>query len=112
MAQVTVIINNRRYDIACDDGEEAHLTDLAQYLDKRVNELTRAVGQIGDARLLVMASLLVADELSEANTELEAIRGDGKGGRGRRGHPRARAPRRPDRGDCREAGTKLTFGLF
>jgi len=78
MAQVTVIINNRRYDIACDDGEEAHLTHLAQYLDKRVNELTAAVGQIGDARLLVMASLLVADELSEANTELEAIRGDGK----------------------------------
>ena len=78
MAQVTVIINNRRYDIACDDGQEAHLTHLAQYLDKRVNELTRAVGQIGDARLLVMASLLVADELSEANTELEALRGDGK----------------------------------
>ncbi|MDE0540520.1 MAG: cell division protein ZapA [Rhodospirillales bacterium] len=79
MAQVTVIINNRRYDIACDDGEEAHLTRLAQDLDKRVNELTRAVGQIGDSLLLVMASLLVADELSEANTELDALRGDGKG---------------------------------
>ena len=78
MAQVTVTINNRRYDIACDDGQEAHLTQLAQYLDKRVNELTEAVGQIGDSRLLVMASLLVADELSEANTELDAFRGDGK----------------------------------
>ena len=78
MAQVTVIINNRRYDIACDDGEEAHLTRLAQYLDKRVGELTAAFGQIGDSRLLVMANLLVADELSEANTELDALRGDGK----------------------------------
>ena len=78
MAQVTVTINNRRYEIACDDGQEAHLTRLAQYLDKRVNELTSAVGQIGDSRLLVMANLLVADELSEAYTELDAFRDDGK----------------------------------
>lgn len=79
MAQVTVIINNRRYDIACDDGQEAHLTRLAQSLDKRVEELTASIGQIGDSLLLVMASLLVADELSEAHAELEALRGDGKG---------------------------------
>lgn len=79
MAQVTVTINNRRYEIACDDGQEAHLTRLAQYLDKRVGELTAAVGQIGDARLLVLANLLVADELSEAHAELDALRDDGKG---------------------------------
>jgi len=78
MAQVTVTINNRRYEIACDDGQEAHLTRLAQNLDKRVDELTAAVGQIGDSRLLVMANLLVADELSEAHTELDAFRKDGK----------------------------------
>ncbi len=78
MAQVTVIINNRRYDIACDDGQEAHLTRLAQSLDKRVEELTASIGQIGDSLLLVMASLLVADELSEAHAELEALRGDGR----------------------------------
>lgn len=78
MAQVTVTINNRRYEIACDDGQEAHLTRLAQSLNERVNELTAAVGQIGDSRLLVMANLLVADELSEAHAELDAHRGDGK----------------------------------
>ena len=78
MAQVTVTINSRRYEIACDDGQEAHLTRLAQNLDKRVDELTAAVGQIGDSRLLVMANLLVADELSEAYTELDAFRNDGK----------------------------------
>lgn len=78
MAQVTVTINSRRYEIACDDGQEAHLTRLAQNLDKRVDELTAAVGQIGDSRLLVMANLLVADELSEAHTELDAFRNDGK----------------------------------
>ena len=76
MAQVAVTINGRKYDIACDDGQEAHLTRLAQYVDRRVDELVAAVGQVGDARLLVMASLLVADELSEVYTELDGLRND------------------------------------
>jgi len=65
MAQVTVTINGRGYQIACDDGQEAHLSRLAGYLDDKVGELTEAVGQIGDTQLLVMAGLLVADELSD-----------------------------------------------
>ena len=48
----------------------------AQYVDRRVDELVAAVGQVGDARLLVMASLLVADELSEIYTELDTLRND------------------------------------
>ena len=82
MAQVTVTINGRKYEIACDDGQEAHLTRLSQYVDKRVEELVSAVGQIGDARLLVMVSLLVADELSEVYTEVDNLRnveGNGPG---------------------------------
>ena len=74
MAQIVVTINDRKYEIACDDGQEAHLTRLADYVDRRVNELIAAVGQVGDARLLVMASLLVADELSEVYTELDSMR--------------------------------------
>ena len=74
MAQIVITINNRNYEIACDDGQEAHLTRLAKYVDRRVNELIAAVGQVGDARLLVMASLLVADELSEVYTELDSMR--------------------------------------
>ena len=74
MAQIAVTINDRKYEIACDDGQEAHLTRLAQYVDRRVSELITAVGQVGDARLLVMASLLVADELSEVYTELDSVR--------------------------------------
>jgi cell division protein ZapA len=65
MAQVDVTINGRTYQIACDDGQEQHLVALAAYVDRRVGELTAAMGQIGDARLLVMASLLIADELAE-----------------------------------------------
>ena len=71
MPQVDVHVNGRRYQIACDEGQEEHLTQLAEYVDKRVQELVGAVGQVGDARLLVMTSLLVADELSEAYSTLE-----------------------------------------
>jgi len=66
MGQVNVTINGRAYQVACDDGQEQHLTALAAYVDRRVGELTAAMGQIGDARLLVMASLLIADELADA----------------------------------------------
>ncbi|MEK9724392.1 MAG: cell division protein ZapA [Rhodospirillaceae bacterium] len=71
MPQVTVQINGRGYQIACDDGQEAHLTQLGNYIDNRVQELVAAVGQVGDARLLVMVSLLLADELSDAYAELK-----------------------------------------
>ena len=72
MAQIDVTINGRSYPIACDDGQEDHLRDLAKYVDKRVQELIAALGQVGDLRLLVMASLLIADELSEAFAAIES----------------------------------------
>ena len=71
MTQVTVQINGRGYQIACDNGQEAHLARLGNYIDNRVRELVAAVGQVGDARLLVMVSLLLADELSDAYAELK-----------------------------------------
>ena len=71
MAQVQVTINGRNYQIACDDGQEAHLIQLGEYIDKRVQELVSAVGQVGDSRLLVMTSLLIADELAETYAELK-----------------------------------------
>ena len=75
MAQVDVTINDRSYRIACDDGQDGHLRQLADYIDNRVQELVSAVGQVGDARLLVMASLLIADELSETMAALSGQEG-------------------------------------
>jgi cell division protein ZapA len=72
VAQLDVAINGRNYRVACDDGQEDHLRQLAEYVDRRVMELVESVGQIGEARLLVMASLLIADELSESFASLEA----------------------------------------
>jgi cell division protein ZapA len=76
MSQISITINGRDYSIVCDDGQEQHLTRLAEYLDKRVAELVDSVGQIGDARLLLMVGLLIADELSDAYAELAISRGE------------------------------------
>ncbi len=82
MALVTVTINNRKYEISCDDGQEAHLERLSAYLDGRVEKMVKSVGQIGDAQLLVMASLVIADDLSEAYAERDKIKAAGKGSAG------------------------------
>lgn len=66
MGQVKVSINDRSYTVACGDGEEDHVRELAGYINKQVTALAQEVGQVGDARLLLMAGLLVADELSDA----------------------------------------------
>ena len=74
MAQVEIKINGRDYRIACEDGQESHLSNLAKYLDGKVGELVDEVGQIGDTSLMVMAGLLVTDELTDIRGELEATR--------------------------------------
>jgi cell division protein ZapA len=79
MAQVSVTINGNRYDIACDDGQEAHVARLGSYIDRRVGELVAAVGRVGEDRLLVMVSLLLADELSDVYAELEALKSADEG---------------------------------
>lgn len=82
MPELMVSINGREYQVACDDGQEEHLSKLARFVDTKMGELVSAVGQIGDARLLVMTSLLIADELSDAYQQLESFdaeaSGDGK----------------------------------
>lgn len=74
MAEVTLRINDRNYAVACDDGEEAHLERLGALINQRIEDLVALVGRVDEPRLLVMTSLLIADELAEANarvTELE-----------------------------------------
>lgn len=74
MAQVSVVINGKSYRIACDDGEEPHLHTLAELVDKRVTQLVSSIGQIDHTRLLVMASLVIADELGDSKTEIATLK--------------------------------------
>jgi len=74
MGQVSVPVNGRSYAITCDDGQEPRIRRLAQYVDAKVGEFVASVGQIGEARLLLLAALVIADELSDANDALERDR--------------------------------------
>src|SRR5689334_14220432 len=83
MPQIHISINGRTYLIACDDGEEAHLSELAAALDARVQQLAVSVGQAGDPRLLVMTGLMMTDELSamqakiaERDAELDRLKAE------------------------------------
>jgi cell division protein ZapA len=74
MGQVSVAVNGRSYEVACDDGQENRIRRLAQYVDAKVGEFVAGVGQVGEARLLLLAALVIADELSDANDALERER--------------------------------------
>jgi cell division protein ZapA len=73
MPQVNVTINGRQFRMACEDGEEEHLMQLAADLDTRIARLRTRFGEIGDTRLTVMAALTLADELSETKEKLQRM---------------------------------------
>lgn len=74
MSQIDIIVNGRTYTVACDDGQEDHLLKLGGYISSRVDELTATIGQVGEARLMLMAGLMIADELSDSLGQVEDLR--------------------------------------
>ncbi|HWM82694.1 MAG TPA: cell division protein ZapA [Pseudolabrys sp.] len=73
MAQVSVTINGRQFRIACDDGQEDNLADLALEIDQRIEGMRSSFGEIGDTRLTVMAAIQIADELREAQLRIRRL---------------------------------------
>jgi cell division protein ZapA len=73
MSQVNVTINGRQFRMACEDGQEDHVSDLARDLDARIEHLRAKFGEIGDTRLTVMAALTVADELAEMGQRIRRL---------------------------------------
>lgn len=73
MAQVTIRINGINYVLACGDGEEAHLNAMAAELDQRITEIRKIAGPAGEGRLLVMAGLMLADDLYEARKKVAEL---------------------------------------
>jgi cell division protein ZapA len=73
MSQVNVTINGRQFRMACEDGQEDHVTDLARDLDARIESLRAKFGEIGDTRLTVMAALTVAEELAEMGLRVKRL---------------------------------------
>jgi cell division protein ZapA len=63
VAEVTIYINGRSYDISCDNGQEGRIVDLASYIDQRLQQISRSGAAYNDAHLMVLTSLVLADEL-------------------------------------------------
>jgi cell division protein ZapA len=90
MGQVIVKVNGRDFPLSCADGQEPRIRRLAQYVDAKVGEFTKSLGQVGEARLILLAALVISDELSDANEALQQERNrtraaGGPGGEGEQG---------------------------
>ena len=65
MASVEIQIASRKYQIACREGEEEHLRSVGALVDQKAKEAASALGSLPEARQLLFASLLLADEIKE-----------------------------------------------
>jgi cell division protein ZapA len=72
MPLVNIMVNGRAYTVACDEGEEDHLRKLGEHVDHKVSELLGSIGQAGDARLLLMAAVLITDDYFAALDKLRS----------------------------------------
>ena len=77
MSQVEIRVNGRQYRITCEEGQEDRLQRLAAFLDKRVSGMSSDLGDIGDARLMLLSALTICDELFEAKERIEDLEGAG-----------------------------------
>jgi cell division protein ZapA len=76
MAQVTLRINGYAYTLGCRDGEEQHLQAMASEVERRIDSVRAAAGQSGESRMLVMASLMMADDIFEMQNRLAQAEAD------------------------------------
>ncbi|PCJ96032.1 MAG: cell division protein ZapA [Zetaproteobacteria bacterium] len=73
MTEVTVKINNRGYSLACDDGQEQRLVDLGHYVDSHLKNISAAGAATNEAHLLVLTSLVLADEIYELRDDVAQL---------------------------------------
>ena len=76
MAQLNIEVNGRPYAVGCEDGQEAHLQELARLFDHQVRQVSQDMGQLGDTRLFLMGALLLADELFDAKNRLASLQAE------------------------------------
>lgn len=76
MAQLTIKINGYAYTVGCDDGQESHLQRMAAEVEQRIDSIKALGGQSGESRLLVLAALLMADELHDTHSTLANLQSE------------------------------------
>ena len=71
MANVNIKFNGKEFLLSCDDGQEEHLEELSMYLNNKFNDLKNSLGNIGENKLLLIASIKVMDEYFETKKKIE-----------------------------------------
>lgn len=74
MSKVNIVVNNRQFTIACDDGQESRVQQLGRYVDERFRELNQAGAAPNESYMLVLTALVIADDMFEARDAAEKSR--------------------------------------
>lgn len=76
MGTVNISVYGRSYQVACDPGQEEHLRELGFEIDERVRQLSRLAEGASEHMLLLLASLMMADEIRDVKHELKHLRAE------------------------------------
>ncbi len=80
MPELTLTINNKTYDITCDEGQEQRVLDLASYLDERMRQIARSGAAQSESHLFVLMSLMLSDEVFELQQQVADFNEHGEPG--------------------------------
>ena len=73
MADVDIIINSRTYRVSCKDGEEDRIISLSSQINQEVEVLASRIGQLGEARMILLAALVLLDKSDDNQDKMEEI---------------------------------------
>ena len=73
MADVDIIINSRTYRVSCKDGEEDRIISLSSQINQEVELLANRIGQLGEARMILLAALVLLDKSDDNQDKMEEI---------------------------------------
>ncbi|MCX8224890.1 MAG: cell division protein ZapA [Sulfitobacter sp.] len=76
MPEVTISIGGRQFEVACQEGEESYLHAAAKMLDDEAQVLSDQVGRMPEARMLLMAGLLLADKTASVEDQISEVRAE------------------------------------
>ena len=76
MPEIKIAIGGRYFDVACQEGEESYLHSAAKMLDDEAHVLAEAVGRMPEARMLLMAGLMLADKTASVEDKIAEVRAE------------------------------------
>jgi len=73
MSIVNISIANKKYQIGCENGQEARLLSLSKMLDARAFEILDKIGPMPETLMLVTLCVVLADEVSNSDDLMEIL---------------------------------------